>query len=105
MTTQETTEPKKRGRKPKTLAEQVRAEGVSLEQGQPVKLEEPTRKSIKDTLSTHLERVELLIDRRTDKEARAILRGLAMGLKAALRQGVLVERSGRFYLETSTDEA
>lgn len=89
MTTQETVETKKRGRKPK-------AESVSTE-------ETTAKKSHKETLADTLTRVELLRDRRTDKEAKALLTGLTMGLKFALRKGTLVERSGRFYL-TGTDE-
>lgn len=56
------------------------------------------------TLEPLLERVELLASRRTDKEAKALLTGISMGLNHALGKGTLVERSGRFYLTTSTDE-
>lgn len=81
MTTQE---PKKRGRKPKAV--------------EPV-----TQTTEPQTLQETLARVELLAGRRTDKEAKALLTGISMGLNHALGNGVLTERSGRFYL-TGTDE-
>ena len=89
MIPQETNEKPKRGRKPKAEKPVATEDFVSF----------PTIEEMRQRLS----RVELLASRRTDKEAKALLTGLAMGLKYAIGVNGLEERCGRFYL-TSTDE-
>lgn len=100
MTTQE---PKK-ARKPytKKALEQVNAKTEAYKKTLP-EIKTPNEPHY-TTLEPLLERVELLADRRTDKEAKALLTGISMGLKHALGKGELMERSGRFIL-TGTDEA
>jgi hypothetical protein len=58
----------------------------------------------RETCLAHIKRVELLASRRTDKEAKAMLTGISMGLKYALGINGFEERSGRFYLTAITGE-